>query len=258
MRIVVLGSGNVASHLAKTLDERSDVVQIFSQNLLNAEQLARSLKNASATNDLSQLINDADVYILSIKDDAILSVLSNVQLRNGLWLHTSGSVPGDVFNGRFLHYGVLYPLQTFSRDVYVDMTEVPFFIEGDSEETAVKIESIAKTISNKVYRADSIQRRNIHVAAVFGCNFVNFLWGIADEILRKSGYDFEILLPLIKATLDKAISVGPIMGQTGPARRGDKNTMLRHGQLISADQKCVYKLISECIMRKYNIDYEQD
>lgn len=258
MRIVVLGSGNVATHLAKALDESCDVVQIFSRNILNAELLAGTLKNATATNDLSQLINDADVYILSIKDDAILSVLSNVQLKKGLWLHTSGSVSASVFNGRFLHYGVLYPLQTFSRDVYVNMSDVPFFVEGDSEETTVEIECIAKTISNKVYRADSIQRRNIHVAAVFGCNFVNYLWGVADEILQKSGYDFEILLPLIKVTLDKAINVGPAIGQTGPARRGDKNTMMSHEQLISADQKNVYKLISECIMRKYDIGYEQD
>lgn len=256
MRIVILGSGNVATHLAKTLDKSFEVVQIFSRNILNAELLANSLKKASAINDLSQLINDADVYILSIKDDAILSVLSNVQLERGLWLHTSGSISASVFNGRFLRYGVLYPLQTFSREVYVEMSNIPFFIEGDSEKTTIEIECIAKTISNRVYRANSIQRKNIHVAAVFGCNFVNYLWGVADEILQKSGYDFKILLPLIKTTLDKAINVGPVMGQTGPARRGDKNTMLNHEQLISVDQKNVYKLISECIMRKYNIEYE--
>lgn len=258
MRVVIIGAGNVATHLAKAFDAKAKVAQIYSHTLANAELLCQSLKQASATDNIAQLIADADLYIVSVKDDAIAEVVNGVRFNSGLWVHTSGSVSIEVLKQRFTHCGVLYPLQTFSRNVAVEVEKVPFFIEGRDDATAKKIGEIAKMVSNRVLNANSEQRKRLHAAAVFACNFVNHLWSIADDVLSTSGYDFDILLPLINATLEKAAAVSPAEGQTGPARRGDRKTMHAHEKILTEQQANVYKMLSNSIMKKYNNDYEQN
>lgn len=258
MKIVIIGAGNVATHLAKAFDAKANVVQIYSHTLANAQSLCQTLKQATATDDIAQLAIDADLYIISVKDDAITEVVNKVNFDSGLWVHTSGSVSIEVLKEQFAHCGVLYPLQTFSRNVAVEIDKVPFFIEGSDDTTTKDISDIAKKISNKVLIANSEQRKRLHAAAVFACNFVNHLWSIADDVLRASGYDFDILLPLINVTLEKAAKVSPTEGQTGPARRGDYQTMLAHEKILTESQANIYKTLSNSIMKRYNIDYEQN
>lgn len=256
MRIVFIGAGNVATHLAKSLDEKHDVVQVYSMQLQNAQTLTKNLKKAEPTDKLSEIVSDAEMYIISVKDDAIATVVDAIAFNSGLWVHTSGSQSIDLLKSRFDECGVLYPLQTFSKNVDVKVSEFPFFIEGCRDDVTTKIESIAKTISDKVYKANGTQRQKLHIAAVFGCNFVNYLWTISDEILQEAGYEFEILQPLINATLSKAIKVSPEKGQTGPARRGDFGVLKTHERILQNDKAEVYRYLSQCIMKKYNIDYE--
>ena len=258
MRVVFIGAGNVATHLAQSLDKTHDVVQVYSRHIQNALMLTKMLKQANATDNLLEIFPDADMYVVSVKDDAISKIVENVKFSSGLWVHTSGSVSLDVLSAKFERCGVLYPLQTFSRNVAVNMAEVPFFIEGADEYTENLLVNLSKNISDSVYKANSLQRRNLHVAAVFGCNFVNYMWTQADEILQKSGYNFEILLPLIKVALNKAASVSPREGQTGPARRGDFKIMQSHEQMLSNEDARLYRILSQSIMKKYNIDYEQN
>lgn len=258
MRIVVIGAGNVATHLAKSLDVKHDVVQVFSRTIQNANALASELKIADATNNLSQIYSDADLYIISVKDDAVARVVEEVNTISGIWVHTSGSVSIDVLKQKFQQCGVFYPLQTFSRDVDVNIDEVPFFIEACDETTENAIFSLAQELSNSVYKANSTQRCKLHIAAVFGCNFVNYLWSQSSEILAEAGYDFNVLLPLIKVTTEKAALISPTEGQTGPARRGDVKIMEMHEKMLSSDQAKLYRVLSQCIMKKYNIGYEQN
>ena len=258
MRIVIIGAGNVATHLAKSLDANHDVVQVYSHTIQNAEILANMLKHAIATNDLSQIYPDADLYIVSVKDDAVASVVDKVKVTSGIWVHTSGSVSIEVLKHKFQQCGVFYPLQTFSRDVEVNMNEVPFFIEACNEDTENMIFSLAQELSKSVHKADSAQRSKLHVAAVFGCNFVNYLWSISSDILAEVGCDLDVLMPLIKVTTEKATSISPTEGQTGPARRGDVKTMEMHEKMLLPEQAKLYRTLSQCIMEKYNIRYEQN
>lgn len=258
MRVVLIGAGNVATHLAQSFDQTHDVVQVYSWHIENALSLANLLKQAEATDCIADILPNADLYIVSVKDDVIPQVVEAVKFSSGVWVHTSGSVSLDVLSAKFEQCGVLYPLQTFSRNVNVKMSEVPFFIEGIDERTENLLFDIANGLSESVYKANSLQRRNLHIAAVFGCNFVNYLWAKADEILQESGFDFEILLPLIRVTLDKAAMISPKEGQTGPARRGDFKIMRSHEQMLSDEDAKLYKMLSQCIMKKYNIDYEQN
>lgn len=252
MRIVIIGSGNVATHLAKAFAKNNDVVQIYSKNIANAQLLANNIKGANAIDNLSQLSPNADLYVISVKDDAIKQIVDSVPFNTGLWVHTSGSVSIDTLSNKFTRCGVLYPLQTFSRDVDVDISKVPFFIEGIDNSTFQGINAIAKTLSDNTYAANSAQRKQLHIAAVFGCNFVNHMWAIADEILQKSGYSFDILIPLIKATLNKATIISPEEGQTGPARRGDASIINSHKELLPPNLGNLYHIISNSILTKYN------
>ena len=252
MRIVIIGAGNVATHLTKAFAKNNEIIQIFSNTISNAQILAKSINCTSATDDIAQITPNADLYVISVKDDAISQIVDKITFNTGLWVHTSGSVSIDVLKKKFNNYGVLYPLQTFSRDVDVDISEVPFFVEGCNESTCESINQIAQSLSKKTYFANSTQRKQLHIAAVFGCNFVNHMWAQADEILIEAGYNFDILVPLIKATLEKAIKISPADGQTGPARRGDTNIMDSHEQMLSSEQAELYRIISQSITKKYN------
>lgn len=255
MRLVIFGSGNVATHIARSLSRHHNIIQIVSRDPEHATRLANMIGDSvEATVDLSEVKGDADAYILSVNDDSIAAIAADTP-SDGLWMHTSGSVGIEVFRGIKQRYGVLYPLQTFSKDILVDMHKVPIFIEGDCDTTANEIGSLAREISHNIYRADSSQRRQLHIAAVFACNFANRLWAIADDILKKAGYSFSVLTPLLKTTLEKAEHKSPLEGQTGPARRGDRQVMESHIESLDAEKAEIYKIISKSIFNQYN---EQD
>lgn len=252
MKIAIFGSGNVATHLAAALDRAYDVKQIISPNLDHAEALANQMKKATGASNANDVIDDADLYLIAAKDDAIAEIVSSTSITHGLWLHTSGSVGLEVFSSYKDKYGVFYPLQTFSKDVGIDISTVPLFIEGNNYSTESEIRQIAEKISTRVFRADSCQRRQLHIAAVFACNFATRLWAIADSILSQSGYSFDILEPLLRATLDKSIATSPLKGQTGPARRGDHKVINSHLSSLSGEQADIYTLLSDSISNQYN------
>lgn len=194
-RIAVIGSGNVATHLATAVE---GVVQICSPNLANATALAEKV-GCDATNSPSGLA-DADIYIVAVKDDAIATVLESVptRCRKALWMHTSGSVGKSVFDDLgYDRYGVFYPLQTFSKSVDLDMSRVPFFIEGCDKRTTDEIRQLALSVSTTVYIADSHLRQQMHVAAVFACNFSNYMYTLADDVLQRNNLPFSVMKPLL-------------------------------------------------------------
>lgn len=255
MKAVILGSGNVATHLVQALAKKIDIIQIFSHTLSNAQSLASKIGCQNATSNLSDIITNADLYIISVKDDAIQSILERAPHVNAesIWLHTSGSKGIDVYApNKFHNFGVLYPLQTFSKDVELEMSKVPFFIEGNDKATTQKIEEIAHLLSDKVYFADSEKRKRMHIAAVFACNFTNHLWLIADSILKGADIPFEVLMPLINATVDKIKQTTPYEAQTGPAVRCDMNVINNHLDLLSGIHKKIYQLISKDIISTHN------
>ena len=223
--IILLGSGNVATHLGIALKNNNyTIVQVYSKSIKNAKILANKL-DAHFTNDLSKL-KSADLIIVSINDDAILSVIS--QIKNTAIVHTSGSIGLNVFKEQFSNYGVFYPLQTFNKEVDINISEIPFCIEGNSLEFEKQLTEIAKALSNNVVKMNSQQRKQLHIAAVFACNFSNHMYSIADDLLAKNDIDFKILLPLIRKTITNLESNKPKEVQTGPAKRKDTAIIQEH------------------------------
>lgn len=251
-RVVILGSGNVATHLAKAIDKSHDVVQIYSRNMEHADSLAKGLRDCKATTTINNLTTDADIYIVAISDDSIKDVISSMPQVGGIIAHTSGSVGMETFPQGSAS-GVFYPLQTFSKDTEVNITEVPFFLEASDPKTMQKLESLASSLSRKVYKADSQQRKALHIAAVFACNFVNHLFDISAEILKEKGYVLDILAPLIEATVAKALEIGPHDAQTGPARRGNTLTINKHLESLDNGKQKIYNLLTQSIIDSYKI-----
>lgn len=254
--VVILGAGNVATHLAMSLSRHARLLQIYNRHMQGAEELA-ARTGAVATDNLSQLRRNADFYIISVKDDAIAEIAERLNGFGGTWAHTSGSVDMDVLAPVTSTRGVFYPMQTFSKDVDVDMSEVPFFIEGSDTATLERLKSLASLISGKVYEADSQRRAKLHIAAVFACNFTNRLWDISASLLKELGLGFDTMQPLVEAMLEKAVAVTPHEGQTGPARRNDRRIIGKHLEMLDGEQRELYALLSNSIIKQYHPD-EQD
>lgn len=251
---MIIGSGNVASAIAPALERAGAiaVAQVYSPNPEHAAALASRLASAQPVSDPASVVADAELYLVAVKDDAIAQLPQQFTPGSAVWLHTSGGVECSVMSPLTPNYGVFYPLQTFSKGVPVNLSEVPVFIEGSNETALAMARRLAESISPKVCVADGSVRARLHAAAVFACNFTNHLWAMADDILRReAGVDLSVLTPLLGETLRKATSMRPADAQTGPARRGDRGVIEKHKSLLTPDEASIYETLSQHIIDYY-------
>lgn len=240
-KIILIGAGNVAHHLGRSLfGAGHQIIQVISKNENNARALAEKV-NADFGTDIRK-IKKADFAIIAVNDDAITSVA--FQIKNMPFAHTSGSI--SIENG-----GVFYPLQTFSKNIFLNMKEVPFCISAGDKDFENTLLEVVKSISNNVFRIDENQRKTLHLAAVFACNFSNQMYCIAEDLLKKSDLDFEMLKPLITETANKIKNLSPSNAQTGPAKRNDLETIKKQINLLEDDDlKAIYNLITAQILKQ--------
>lgn len=250
--IALIGAGNLASNLAKALYGKNfRIVQVYSRTAGPASSLA-GMVGATWTTDLQHITGEAGLYIVALKDAVLPGLLPAIAARNpdALFVHTAGSIPMDAWKDTAAsRYGVFYPLQTFSRQREVDFAGIPVFTEANLPEDAGILNKIAERLSGNVLEVNSEQRKNIHLAAVFACNFTNHIYTLAADILRNRDLPFDILLPLIDETVRKAHDLSPESAQTGPAVRYDKNVMAGHLELLESepDKANIYRILSESI-----------
>lgn len=251
IRINIIGAGNVATHLSKALFAGGvRIVSIYSRNFINASVLSRQF-GAKAVDAIKDIERDVDLNIVTIKDDAIELILPDLP-REIPVVHTSGSASMSVFMG-FNQYGVLYPLQTFSKQRALDIASIPFLIEGNSIEFENWLLRFTESyLSENAHSANSDKRAKIHLAAVFACNFTTQMLNESDQLLKAADLDIGLLHPLIKETLEKAMELGPNEAMTGPAKRGDLATIEKHlSQLKDEDLKIIYKILSDRIIANF-------
>lgn len=244
--ITIIGSGNVAQHLIKAISkcDTLELIQVFARN---KESVAHLVAQDKIISDVSQF-KDADLYIISVADDAIPSVASMFPFQNKLVAHTSGSVAmADLSNEN--RKAVFYPLQTLSKNKDINFKEVPLCLEAENESDLELLKKVATAISDKVFEINSEQRKSLHVSAVFVSNFVNHLYHIGNEICNEHNVPFDILKPLIMETAHKIETLSPNDAQTGPAKRKDTTTINKHLALLSDEnQKEIYKLLTKSII----------
>lgn len=253
--VALLGAGRVATHLAPALVRAGvRLVQVWSRTETSARAVASPL-GVPYTDDLDAIVPDADIYIACVADGALPQVAEKITTIAGkqpLYLHTAGSIGMELWQRcGAAHYGILYPLQTFSKEREVDMNEVSLFIEASGDEELERVEGLARKLSPKVYHADSERRARLHISAVFACNFTNAMYGIAHRLLAEEDIPFDVLLPLIDETSAKVHMLTPREAQTGPAIRGDKDVMQSHLQMLAEEKDLneIYALISNYINR---------
>ena len=246
IKISIIGAGNVAQHLIKiiTATPLLDLVQVVVRNQDAVKHLVDYTKICSDYNTIAP----ADLYIIAVSDDAISTVALNLPFENRLVVHTSGSASLQVLNEKNRR-GVFYPLQTFSKNKPVNFKVIPIGLEAENDHDYALLQKVAALLSDKVYIIDSNQRKALHVSAVFVCNFVNHMYKIANDICVENSIPFEILLPLISETAYKIETLLPADAQTGPAKRGDVDTINAHIQFLSDDnQKHIYKILTKSII----------
>ena len=233
MIVTLLGSGNLATQLSTAMLAGGNYKfrQVYSPTGTHAEALAMLL-GCDAVTDPAAVLPGSDLYIFALKDSAVETIAAQVPENSGIWVHTSGSLPMDIFSPYTQRFGVLYPLQTFSKERKADFSRIPFFIEASSEESMDAIAAIARGLSSDVRRMSSEDRRHLHLAAVFACNFVNHCYRLAGDILAGIGQPFSVLLPLIEETAAKVHELSPAEAQTGPAVRYDSNIIQKHLQML--------------------------
>ncbi len=251
MKVVFIGSGNLATHLSLAMNGAGvEVVQVYSQTESHASLLANKL-SCSYTTEPELIVSNADIYIFSVKDSALLDLIHKIPQNKGLWLHTAGSVPMGVFEGFNDRYGVLYPLQTFSKNRDIDFSNVPVFIESNSAGDEAYLLSFTGKLTRQVIPLSSEKRKYLHLAAVWACNFTNHMYLMASKILQEQSLSESFLLPLIDETAAKVHQLSAREAQTGPAIRYDENIIEKHIELLSdPNMKELYRLISRNIHKE--------
>lgn len=249
INVIFLGFGNVNSHLFNALHKNTEVSikQVFNRNYI---KMISPFEHIPFTDDISK-IEEADLYIIGIPDDAISVFSESLQFQNKLVVHTSGGAAMNVLSSKNRR-GIFYPLQTFSKQREVDFKEIPICIESENSTDLALLQKLGETISEKVFEISSEKRAKLHLAAVFVNNFTNHLYQIGNEILEKENLPFDLLKTLITETAQKIEKLSPEEAQTGPAKRNDKNTIEKHLNLLAEEHhKKIYQLFTTQLNQKY-------
>lgn len=234
MRIVFIGAGNLATNLGTALkDAGHEILQVYSRTEKSASALSGHLQ-CGYTADIDKVVYDADIYIFSVKDSVLGQLAAALEKgrEKALFVHTAGSMDMDVLGDR--RRGVLYPMQTFSKLRPVSFKTIPCFVEASEKTDSDLLKSMAGDISDSVYELGGEDRKYLHLAAVFCCNFTNHCYAIGSDILERHGIPFRVMLPLIEETAAKLRSLSPREAQTGPAVRYDRNVIDKQMGLLSA------------------------
>ncbi len=247
IKIVLLGAGNVGVNLCKALQNKNgiELVQWYNRSIIPQEQAHNSVP---ITNQLDAIVG-ADLYLISVSDTAIPAISKALEKKTGLIAHTAGSVPINTLKNH-QQYGVFYPLQTFSKNKALDFSQIPLCLEANNTENLNLLKTVANAMGGPIHLIDSIQRKALHVAAVFVNNFTNHLYTIGEELCKEHQVPFSVLLPLIQETAQKITQLSPSEAQTGPAKRGDQKIIDDHLQHLSLQKhQQLYQLISAAIQQ---------
>jgi len=252
-QVTLIGAGNLATQLGKAFRKAGiEIVQVYSRTQESARTLA-SVLNTAFTNKTDEIDLSSGLILVAVKDEVIGQVLDRVNLRQSLVVHTAGSVPMDFLAKYSERYGVFYPLQTFSKIRNVDFTDIPICLEASSGAVLTELTELAKKISEAVYEIGSEDRKILHLAAVFACNFVNHFYYLGGQLIGKRGLAFDLLKPLIRETAVKVLEMDPYEAQTGPAKRYDETIIANHLSLMDNQPELreIYNFVTQSIFQAY-------
>ena len=230
MKIVIIGAGNVAFHLIKSITNSGhQLVQIYNRTI---ENINESTKKIPLSDSIGGIYPNADIYIICVKDNAIEEIANQLTLNDKLVLHTSGNRTMDILKNSASNYGIFYPIQSFTKEIPLDFKKVPIIIEANNTESLEKLKSFAESISERVIEMNFEKRQKLNIAGVFVNNFTNHIYHLMHEYLNNESIDFTILHPIIQNTVDKIKLRNPKSCQTGPAIRNDQETIENQKKIL--------------------------
>lgn len=230
--ITIIGNGNVAWLYYHNMKQQGlDVNCISSRGEIREEDLK------------------SDLIIIAVSDKAIEEVVGKLKIKDSILVHTSGTVDIEVLKSAE-NYGIFYPLQTITKGIQIDFSNVPLCIDANNEKSLISLKLLAKRLTDKVYEINTSQRQELHLAAVFANNFTNHLLGVAKQILERKNIPFDIIFPLIDQTIVKAKQNNPFDVQTGPAKRQEMAIMENHKSRLDDDEREIYEVLSKKIIKK--------
>lgn len=247
MKIAIIGAGSVGTNLHHALELKGIKAALIHARPLTAD-------NSQNPHEKSQIPDNIDIFIYTVADHALRQVVEKINAPKALHVHTSGSMPLEVFGADKPHAGVMYFFQSFSREVLIDdWSGIPCFIEGRNIDDIAAIYSLAQNLTSRIYEANRHDRQRLHIAGVFANNFSNYMYQIADDLLKNTQIPFNALLPLIDQTAAKVHTISPFDAQTGPAKRGDKEIMNHHLEILQTTPYAeVYRALSALIEKAHN------
>jgi predicted short-subunit dehydrogenase-like oxidoreductase (DUF2520 family) len=250
----IVGAGNLSTHLCAWLSKANiEVKEVYNRTPEHAERLIKNFPNITIKCNLDFSQSSINILFICVSDSAIASIAELLTISpDCLVVHCSGNTALKVLQ-RFKNHGIYYPIQTFSLEKTIDQPDLNIAIEANNEASIHFLKNLALQLHHTIYILNSYQRKQLHLAAVFACNFTNALWNIAFETLQEEGISFKVLQPLINETLQKALGAEqPSKVQTGPAIRNDLNTIAEHMQLLKNQrlQQDIYQSITQYIQKK--------
>lgn len=250
MKIVVIGSGNIAGFFSEKFHRAGhEIVQVISPNMIHAQTLAQKF-GAACNTDIDAIDLKADVCLLAVKDDVLLSFAPTLRLPDMTVLYTAGSVHLTELQAISANIACIWPVFSIHHSNHALPSDIPLLLNASNKVSRDIAQTLAKAISVRIFQLDDEQKSQLHLAAVFANNFTNHLYHIAYSLLSDKAIPFDILLPLIIDTAEKLSDTPPAMNQTGPAIRHDHQTMMKHVQMLSDEKwKQVYQLLSASIQR---------
>jgi len=254
MRISFIGSGNVASHLARFFQAHGhEIKQVYNRTAARGHALAEALSTSYIATLVELDTENVDIIFLAVSDDGINEVVEQISEKTkAIVVHTSGATPLDILS-RFENYGIIYPPQSINKHIEIDLSSIPFAIEGSSEKIHDFLLDMMQEIAPLSFSCTSHQRLALHISSVFANNFTNALYQISYDILKEANLNFELILPLIRETVEKVQNHIPEQVQTGPAIRNDNKTINTHLQFLSNTKELakIYQQLTAYISKRH-------
>lgn len=256
-RIVIIGSGSVATTLGMALHESGhEILEVVSRQLVHAKNLGDIVQAKRVLDDFSKINLFASLYIIAVSDDAIAEVIGKMPKVNGIVVHTSGTSKSSLLKSKFENWGIFYPLQTFTAGRKLDYNKIPILITTENKKLSVYLTDVASSIGSSVFQLEDNSRIHIHIVAVMINNFTNHLLVLSDEYMKNHQLPPQLFHSLLLETVNKSINLGAINAQTGPAKRKDMNTIHQHLELIQEQDipamLGLYKMFSKSIMEHHS------
>jgi len=248
MRIALIGTGNLATHLAAALQNSTtiDLVQWIGRKTTPPKQATKGLYFTHYQDAIK-----TDLCLIAVTDDAIPSVAEQLINIDVLVAHTAGATSIHALKP-IKRRGVLYPLQSFKENFPVDWTSTPICIEATNPKDLKLLKTLASQLSESVHQITESQRLQLHTAAVFSNNFCNHMIGVSQHITTKAALPFSLLHPLLKETFERSFLTRATDLQTGPAKRNDTLTQHKHLSVLSKKDAELYRILSQSIFNTHN------